>query len=80
MKNSGCFSWNLNSHIKVFDAELFAIEKVFTQIERLSNTKRELSFQAIRQLYIACISLVADYEVPVYWNNQKCLLEKFQKL
>ena len=29
MENSGCFSWNLNSHMEVFDAELFAIEKAF---------------------------------------------------
>ena len=55
-------------------------KKVFMQIERLSNTERELSFQAMRQLYIACMSSVADYGVPVWWNNQKHLLEKFQKL
>ena len=34
----------------------------------------------MRQLYIACISSVADYGVPVWWNNQKNMLEKFQKL
>src|SRR5437762_13942880 len=50
------------------------------KIERLSNTERELSFQAMRQLYIACIFSVADYGVPVWWNNQKHLLKKFQKL
>ena len=43
--------------------------KLLNQIERLSNTKRGLSFQAMRQLYIACISSVADYGVPVWWNN-----------
>ena len=54
--------------------------RTFNQIERLSNTERGLSFQAMRQLYIACISSVADYGVPVWWNNQKTILEKFQKL
>ncbi len=54
--------------------------KIFMQIERLSNTEKELSFQAMRQLYVACMSSVADYGVPVWWNNQKHLLEKFQKL
>jgi len=54
--------------------------KILNQIERLSNTERGLSFQAMRQLYIACISSVADYGVPVWWNNQKNMLEKFQKL
>src|SRR6266480_6083761 len=55
-------------------------KKVFMQIERLSNTEKELSFQAMRQLYVACMSSVADYGVLVWWNNQKHLLEKFQKL
>ena len=43
--------------------------KILNQIEKLSNTERGLSFQAMRQLYIVCISLVADYGVSVWWNN-----------
>ena len=54
--------------------------KILNQIERLSNTKRGLSFQAVKQLYIACISSIADYGVPIWWNNQKNILKKFQKL
>ncbi len=54
--------------------------RIFHQIARLSNTERGLSFQAMRQLYIVCITSVADYGVPVWWNNQKFLLEKYQKL
>ena len=34
--------------------------RVFYQIERLSNTERGLSFQAIRQLYIACIIFITS--------------------
>ena len=34
----------------------------------------------MKQLYIACITSIADYGVPVWWNNQKYLLDKFQKL
>src|SRR5947207_13949168 len=62
------------------EKKIASAQKIFIQIERLSNTERELSFQAMRQLYIACISSVADYGVPIWWNNQKHLLEKFQKL
>ena len=40
--------------------------RVFHQIERLSNTERGLSFQAMRQLYIACICSIADYGVPIW--------------
>ena len=34
----------------------------------------------MRQLYITYISSVANYGVPVWWNNQKNMLKKFQKL
>jgi hypothetical protein len=34
----------------------------------------------MRQLYIACITSIADYGVPIWWNNQKFLLDKYQKL
>src|SRR5438046_9306147 len=54
--------------------------RIFHQIARLFNTERDLSFQAMRQLYIVCITLVADYEVSIWWNNQNFLLEKYQKL
>src|SRR6266511_5330740 len=54
--------------------------RIFHQIKRLSNTERGLSFQAIRQLYIAYITSIADYRAPIWWNNQKHLLEKFQRL
>src|SRR5438046_10464182 len=50
------------------------------KIEKLSNTERELSFQAMRQLYIACIFSVADYEVSFWGNNQKHLLKRFRMI
>ena len=43
--------------------------RVFHQIARLSNTEKGLSFQAMRQLYIACIVLIADFEVSIWWKN-----------
>ena len=53
---------------------------MFYSISRLANTERDLSFQAMRRLYIACITSIADYEVPVWWKNQQFLLNKFNKL
>src|SRR2546427_7532058 len=41
------------------EKKIASTQRVFMQIKRLSNIKRGLSFQAMRQLYIACISLVA---------------------
>jgi len=50
------------SHI---EKKIALVKRILAQIERLSNTERELSFQVMRQLYIACISSVADYDVSV---------------
>src|SRR6266536_2723848 len=40
--------------------------RIFHQIKKLSNTERGLSFQAIKQLYIACITSITDYGVPIW--------------
>src|SRR6266536_1531443 len=65
---------------KTCEKKIAQATRIFHQIKRLSNTERGLLFQAIRQLYIACITSIADYEVPILWNNQKPLLKKFQRL
>ena len=57
-----------------------AADRMFHSISRLANTERDLSFQVFKKLYIACITSVADYEVPVWWKNQQFLLDKFEKL
>ena len=44
--------------------------RMFYSISRLANTEKGLFFQAMRQLYIACITSVADYGVSVWWKNQ----------
>jgi hypothetical protein len=51
-----------DKHIK---NQIIKTTRTFYQIKRLSNTERGLSFQAIRQLYIACITSIADYRVPI---------------
>jgi len=53
---------------------------MFYSISRLANTEKELSFQAMRRLYVACVTSIADYEVSVWWKNQQFLLNKFNKL
>lgn len=59
-----------------------AAERSFNQIKRLGNTQQGLSLQAKRQLYIACINLIADYKVPIWWNKKvkKFYIDKFEKL
>ena len=62
---------------KIADAD-----RVLSSMIRLSNTERGLGFQAMRQLYIACITSIADYGVPVWWkkDKQRHLLDKYQAL
>src|SRR6266480_3389424 len=54
--------------------------RMFYSMCRLANTERSLSFQAMRRLYIACVTSIADFGVPVWWKNQQFLLDKFDKL
>ena len=57
---------NFKEHVEKKIADAI---RVFHQIARLSNTERSLSFQAIRQLYIAYIVSIADFKVPIWWKN-----------
>ena len=54
---------NFKEHVekKIADAT-----RIFHQISRLLNTERGLSFQAMRQLYIACIVSIANFGVPIW--------------
>src|SRR5436853_7546526 len=68
---------NFKEHV---EKKIASATRILHQASRLSNTEMGLSFQAIRQLYVACIVSVADYGVPIWWDNQKILLDKYQKL
>ena len=65
---------SFKKHVKI---KISAATRIFYQIIRLFTTEKELSFQAIRQLYITCITFIIDYEVLIWWNNQKFLLKKY---
>ncbi len=50
---------------KTYKKKVAQATRIFHQIKRLSNTEIGLSFQPIRQLYIACITSITDYGVPI---------------
>ena len=68
---------NFKNHV---EKRLALANRCFHQISRLSNCEKGLSIQAMRQLYIACITSIADYGIPIWWNKQKELLSRFQQL
>jgi hypothetical protein len=55
-------------------------KQTFHSIEWLTDTEKGLSFQTMRQLYIACITTIADYGTPIWWNFQKHYIDQFTKL
>lgn len=38
-------------------------------MSKLGNTQRGLPFQALRQLYITCVTSIADYRVQLWWSK-----------
>ena len=48
-----------------------AAQKVFAQLQRLGNTQQGLTVQALRQLYLACITTVADYGAHLWWHTER---------
>ena len=62
------------------EKRIASASRMFYAISRLANTERGLSFQVMRKLYIACITSITNYEVPIWWKNQVFLLDKFKKL
>ena len=57
-------------------------KEAFYLIRRLGNTQRGLSLQALRQLYIACITTIADYRIQCWWKSKSRdhLLDRYQSL
>lgn len=52
----------------------------FFRMSRLANINKGLSPHSIRQIYLACITSVADYGSPVWWRNQAGFSSQLQKL
>ncbi|KAH7551111.1 hypothetical protein BM1_09985 [Bipolaris maydis] len=52
----------------------------FHRLSRLANSNKGLSPRAVRQLYLACITSVADYGCQIFWREQQTALNQRQKL
>ena len=46
------------------------VRSAFQRMTRLANTAKGLSPFAVRQLYLACVTSVADYGSPIWWRGQ----------
>jgi ribonuclease HI len=55
-------------------------KQMFYRVNRLSSINTGLSFHAIRQLYIACVTSVSDYGSILWWGSKKINLRLLQSL
>ena len=44
------------------------------------NSEWELNVKSEKQLYLTCITSISNYDIEIWWNNQKNYLVKFRKL
>jgi ribonuclease HI len=55
-------------------------KQAFFRLYRLSNINRGLSAFALRQLYQACVTSVADYGSIIWWNKTKAKIKPLQAI
>jgi ribonuclease HI len=63
--------------------KLAAAQAAYEGLARLATAQKGLSFRASRQLYVACVTSIADYGVQLWYRGpgqQRSLLKLYQRL
>ncbi len=86
IKSKTCVQWlevwlnqKLNFKVHV-QTKIATVTKTLHSLFRLMNSEWELNVKSEKQLYLACVTSISDYDVEIWWNNQKSYLVKFRKL
>ena len=86
IKSKTCIWWlevwlnqKLNFKVHV-QTKIVMITKTLHSLFRLMNSEWELNVKSEKQLYLTCVTSISDYDVEIWWNNQKSYLVKFCKL
>jgi len=86
VKSKICIRWlevwlnrklNFKMHVQT---KIVAVTRTLHSLFRLMNSEWELNAKSERQLYLACITIISDYDIEIWWNNQKSHAIKFHKL
>ncbi len=72
-------NWKLNFKVHV-QTKIATVTRTLHSLFRLMNSEWELNVKSGKQLYLTCITSISDYDVEIWWNNQKSYLVKFRKL
>ncbi len=86
IKSKTCVWWlevwlnrKLNFKVHV-QTKIATVTRTLHSLLRLMNSEWELNVKSEKQLYLTCITSISDYDVEIWWNNQKSYLVKFRKL
>lgn len=55
-------------------------KSAFLRVARLASIENGLSPHALRQLYMACVTSIADYGAIIWWKDQVNFTQQLQKL
>ncbi len=72
-------NWKLNFKVHV-QMKIATVTRMLHSLFKLMNSKWELNVKSEKQLYLTCVTSISDYDVEIWWNNQKSYLVKFHKL
>ncbi len=86
IKSKTCVWWlevwlnrKLNFKVHV-QTKIATVTRMLHSLFKLMNSEWELNVKSEKQLYLTCITFISDYDVEIWWNNQKSYLVKFRKL
>jgi hypothetical protein len=72
-------NWKLNFRVHV-QIKIATVTRTLHSLFRLLNNEWKLNVKLEKQLYLACITFISDYDAENWWNNQKSYSIKFRKL
>jgi len=72
-------NWKLNFKVHM-QMKIVTVTRTLHSLFKLMNNEWELNVKSEKQLYLTCITSISDYDVEIWWNNQKSYLVKFRKL
>ncbi len=72
---------NRKLNFKVYvQTKIATVIRTLHLLFKLMNSEWELNVKSEKQLYLTCITSISNYDVEIWWNNQKSYLVKFRKL
>ncbi len=63
-------NWKLNFKVHV-QMKIATVTRTLNSLFRLMNSEWSLNIKSEKQLYLTCVTFISDYDVEIWWNNQK---------